>query len=178
MELNSPPAELSLAPIHTIKRNLDRMFGEHAWDNFELETISLELGIGLDELTQDKICVIQTLNQSIGMFSGDVLFFLHAVNVINNNIADFDTFPMPTSLEIAYAYTEVVDTFNKGTTLTLSSAVKKTVAYILNHEGYSEPVAPFNQMGIVATDLVPGQLPEDTANKAKAVQRYLEAMKG
>jgi hypothetical protein len=177
MQLNAPPKELSLAPISTIKRNLDRILGKDTWEGFELETISLELGFVFDELLADKINVIQLLKGSTALFCNDVLFFLHAVNVINNNVADFDTFPMPSSLEIAYAFNEVKSTF-PDEKLKFGNGVLKTITFILISEGYSEALEPFWEMGVSSADLSLGQNPEDTVAKKTAIKKYIEAMKG
>lgn len=175
MELNASPTGLSLAPLSAIKRNLDRLFTPGKWEGYEVETISMELGYALDELLRDKIGILQNISNDPNLFTDDVLFFLHAVDVINNNIANFDHFPMPTSLEVAYAYEEVQKLF-PVIKMNMGSGVKKAVTYILTLEGYSEPVWPFNSLGVVATDLSPGQTPEDTRDKARAIHLYIERM--
>jgi hypothetical protein len=175
MNLNAPHEELALAPLHIIKRNLNRIFGTESWFKFELETISLELGVVLDSLTRDKLNLLQLLEQSITFFLNDVLFFLHSVNVINNNIADFDIFPLPTSLEIAYAHSEIKKLYPEQT-LIYSTAIGKVIKYILTLEGYSKALWPFNEMGITDNDLEHGQEEQDTANKEKAIRLYIEAM--
>jgi hypothetical protein len=174
MDLVQPSDELSLAPLHVIQRNLDRIFGKGQWWNYELETISLELGIVFDDLIKDKISLLQIINQTPRLFYTDVLFFLHATTVINNNVAEFERFPLPSSLEMAYAFREM-KYFAPGDT-TFSAGIKKTIIYILTIEGYSEPVAPFVDMGIRSEDLVKGQEQSDTNAKALAVQKYTEAM--
>jgi hypothetical protein len=171
LNLNSPPKEMSLAPIDAIATNLDRIFGKGKWENYELETISLELGFALDELSRDKLNVLQIVMQTPEAYFEDVLFYLHAVEVINNNIADFDKFPLPTSLEIAYAHVEMRKLFPAPT---YSNGILKTIKYILDHEGYSEPVWPFNEMGLKIEEFTKGQEPQDTKNKEEAIKRYIQ----
>lgn len=173
MEFNAPLPEMGLAPVHTIVNNLNRMFGKGVWENFELETISLELGIVFDELTKDKLNLLQLACAHPDIFYTDVLFFLHTVNVVNNNIADFETFPLPSSLEIAYAHIEMKKVLGDKP---YSDGIQKTIKYILDVEGYSEPVWPFSEMGIKSEQLAKGQEPEDTKKKQEAVKRYIEGL--
>lgn len=174
MELKVPPKDFGLTPLHNIKGNLDRIFGEDKWRTYEIETFSLEFDMYLDPLTKDKIYLLQVLDTHPQLFYNDVLFFLHAANVTNNNIADFDVFPLPTSLEIAYAHEEVKKTII--TTYTYGDGVKKTIKYVLTLEGYSEPIWPFNEIGISSSELAKGQEPDDTKKKEIAIKRYIEAL--
>lgn len=164
---------MGLSPLPKIVSNLDRIFGKDTWENYELETISLELGYVFDDLTQDKLNLLQILHQHPEVYFNDVLFFLHTVNVVNNNIADFETVPMPTSLEIAFCHEEMKKLYGDKP---YGSGVLKTVKYILDTEGYSEPVWPFNEMGLKSEDFTKGQEPQDTKNKEEAIQRYIQGM--
>lgn len=175
LELNASPSHMGLAPVHNIVHNLDRMYGRENWPNYELETLSLDMGFTFDELTQDKLNVLQLVIQEPKAVFTDVLFFLHTVSVINNNIADFDTLPLPSSLEIAYAHEELKKIF--GTT-EYGPSILKTIAYILTLEGYSYPVPPFGEMGITKVMLHEGQTEQDTKDKEAAVKQYLEGMLG
>lgn len=173
MDLNAAPAEMGLSSLLKIATNLTRIFGHHAWENLELETISLELGFVFDDLLRDKINLLQILNANPLIYYNDVLFFLHTVNVTNDNITDFQTIPLPSSLEIAYAHTELSKLYSGHE---YGSGVKKTVQYILTLEGYSEPVWPFNEMGLKPEDFHKGQEPQDTKNKEEAIKRYIQGM--
>jgi len=171
--LNASPHEMALAPIEVIHRNLDKLYGKGIWENYEIETISLDLGFVFDELTRDKLNLLQILEKFPEAFYKDVLFFLHGTEVINNNIADFDNFPIPSSLEVAFAHVEMAKLYPGKT---YSSGVLKTIIYILTLEGYSEPVWPFNEMGVTSEDLHKGQEPEDTKKKEEAIKRYIGIM--
>lgn len=175
MNFAAPHEDLGFEHIYTIRDNLNRMFGKDTWFNYELETFTMEFGCVLDDLTKDKLSLVQILELHPDLFFNDVLFFLHAVNVINNNIAEFNTFPLPSSLELAFANSEVHRLF-PSQAMEYSKGILKTIAYILTLEGYSEPVYPFNEMGIKTEYLAKGQELVDTKNKEKAIQLYIKAM--
>lgn len=168
---------MGLAPISLIKSTLDRVFGKGQWASWELETISFELKLVLDEITRDKICLLQAIEQDPSLFYGDMAFFLHATDVINNKVADFERLPMPTSLELAYAIEEskslniLKDSFSNP-----SSDIVDTLVYLLREEGYSEPLYPFTFIPVER--LVQGQTPEDTEAKKIAIINYIKEMGG
>ncbi len=174
---NIPDESMGLAPVSHIKETLDRIFGEGKWLDWELETISFELKLILDELTRDKISLLQAIGKNPSLFYEDMTFFLHATNVINNKVTDFEYLPMPTSLELAYAIEEskklsvVKDSIHK-----VNSDIAETISYLLREEGYSEPVYPFNFISIA--NLEPGQTPEDTEAKKRAIEIYVTEMGG
>lgn len=174
---NTPDESMRLAPLSHIKTTLNRLFGEGAWYDWELETISFELKLVLDELTRDKISVIQAIGKDPDLFYNDVIFFLHAVEVMNNKIADFDSFPVPNTLEIAYAIEEAKSLGARATPLAdPKSDIVEAIAYLLSEEGYSIPVSPF---GFVPIEyLTPGQTPEDSESKKRAIELYIEHMGG
>ena len=140
------------ASLSRIQKNLVDMFGEK-WYNHETEAISLELGVLFTHLLLDKIEVLKLLSKT-SLFYEDVLFFSHAVSVINNSVADFDTFPVPTSLELAYGIFEaalIAPTKVKP----FYSAITEFIKHILQEEGYSEVLFPFNK--ILSEKLESGQ---------------------
>jgi hypothetical protein len=178
IELKAPDPNMGYASIFHIKGTLDRIFGKGEWENLEIETISLTLGIELDLLTRDKISVLQIIVTQPDLFFDDASFTLYCTDVINNIEADFEYIPTPTSLELAFAISQVrrvlvdngiyVSADNQG--------LIHTASYILRQEGYSEPLAPFDF--VPADMLEKGQTAEDTANKAKAIKRYIKEMGG
>jgi len=166
---------LGLATLVNIRDNLNRMFKKHSWQDWELETISDELGIGFDELTLDKLMVIQILEKHPELFFDDASFFLHSVEVINNKATDFEWIPMPTSLELAYAIYEYKKLRgDKYKPPAPDSNITDVVAYLLVEEGYSEPIIPFEF--VPKSKLTLGQTPIDTAAKKKAIELYIEHM--
>jgi hypothetical protein len=109
------------------------------------------------------------------LFFTNATFFLHAVKVMNNDVADFDRLPMPTSLELAYALAEYKKFMGKDYKAPSGdSMIIDVVAYLLNEEGYSEPVAPFEF--VPEARLTKGQLITDTQAKSKAIEMYINAM--
>lgn len=173
----TPDESMGLAPLSHIKQNLDRLFGEGVWYDWELETISFELKLVLDELTRDKISIIQAIGKDPDLFFNDIIFFLHAVEVMNNKIADFESFPVPNSLEIAYAIEESKVLGVNATSLAdPNSDIVEALAYLLTEEGYSVPVPPF--MFLPPSFLTPGQTPEDSEAKKRAIELYIEHMGG
>lgn len=174
---NEPDESMGLAPLSHIKKTLDRLFGEGIWCDWEIETISFELKLILDPLTRDKISLLQAMGKDPDLFFNDIIFFLHAVEVMNNKVADFDSFPVPNSLEIAYAIEEAkVVGVNATALANPESDIVEALAYLLVEEGYSEPVTPFGF--IPKSFLTPGQTPNDTEAKKEAIEVYIEHMGG
>lgn len=171
MDLKVADESLGLAPICVIKEHLDRIFGKGVWKDYEVETMSIELGIVMDPLLRDKINVLIAMEFSPDKFYEEPLFFLFATEVMNNKIADFTHLPMPTSLEMAYAIKEMSLTFPG----TFEYPVKKAVTFILNNEGYSKALGPFKDVAY-EDELHQGQLETDTADKLKAINQYIKGM--
>jgi hypothetical protein len=172
---NKNESSLGHASVLHIRNSLDRIFKKGSWHDWELETISDELKTGFDELTRDKIHVLQLMLKDPDLFFTNATFFLHAVKVMNNDVADFDRLPMPTSLELAFALVEYKKLLGPAYKAPAKdSMVTDVVAYLLNEEGYSEPLPPFDF--VPAERLAKGQLPSDTEAKKKAIEVYINAM--
>jgi hypothetical protein len=155
---------------------MDSVLGKDAWIDYEVETILSELTLPFySQSLEDKVYLLKTLGAAPELFHEDFWFTMIATDVINGNMADFSQVPHITSLELAYAITQI------QLSLSTSDVVSKYndgfiegVAYILRNEGYSEPVAPF---GFVPKDMLyPGQTKEDSEDKAKAIQLYIKGM--
>lgn len=167
--------ELGLSSLPHIKDNLDRLFTPHVWADWELETISDTLGIGLDELARDKIHILQIMEKEPTLFLDDMTFFLHSTKSINNEVADFEYLPMPSSLELAYAI-QTFKALTGATTVDLREAESliQCIVYLLIEEGFSDNPAPF--------DFIPkemfheGQTPLDKANKVRSIELYTKYM--
>ena len=169
MELKDAPKELGLSSLSKIKSSLERIFGPD-WCDLELETISIELGFILDELLIDKICLLKVLHFQSDLFLKDLLFFVHACCVINNEVANFDVLPHLSSLEVALALTEMEQLLGKSET-GMSPEVREYVNFVLIEEGYSKVVGPFVKYG--PFKLFEGQTEEDTKNKELAISSYI-----
>lgn len=159
-----------LEPICKIKEKLDTVFGKDKWADLEIETISLELKIQFSKLAVDKITVLQGLAGS-NEFYTDPLFFVYCVEVVNNNIADFDIVPLPSSLEVVYAIKEIQSLYPGE----FENGIKRTITYILKTEGYSRAPKELEDL-VFEEELRPGQEAMDMSNKEKAIDLYLEGM--
>lgn len=164
--------QLGLTPISEIKTSLDRLFGANAWLDFEVETISLELGVALDDLAIEKLNVLKVLSQDSSLFWKDPLFFLYSSTVMNNEVADFNSIPSLSTLEIVFAVDQV-----KKMGFEPSEEEVSHFSIIINplliEEGFS--VAP-EQLSFCSLKLSPGQSPEDTAAKSAAIKAYVMHM--
>jgi hypothetical protein len=167
-------------PISTLKKELENKFGSE-WFYLEIETILLEFGenssdLLFDELLRDKINVLKVVSHNPDKFYINPLFFIHASEVMNNNVTDFTSIPMLTSIEAAFAIIDMSKVL--GVELNNSphfnNGVRMVIKYILDNDGYSEVVYPFDIVGI--TGLTAGQHTIDTENKKKAIDQYVTAM--
>lgn len=175
LELKAADPNMDKAPLTDIKDNLDRMFGRLEWVDLEVETISLSIGLVLSPLTVDKIHVLQILVERPELFTEDPVFMFYATEVINNNVADFEYLPTPTSLELAYAIQEVQRLYSTiGFVPVFGYTIQTAIAYVLRHEGFSEPVYPFGF--IDPSMLSAGQTEIDTMLKERAITEYIKAM--
>lgn len=163
--------EMALAPLSVIDKSLTNILGPE-WIYWEPETISIELGVVSDPLLLDKTYVLKIMHNDVSLALEDVSFFVHAVNVINNNIADFDSFGMPTSLELAFT----LDQYKKilGEHFKITSMIEEVCSFVLLEEGYSKVPEQFSF--VKAERLHPGQSSEDTKNKQLAIDEYVKGM--
>ena len=174
IELKPEDSLMEHTCVSKIKANLDRIFGKDEWIFWEIETITLGLGVVLSDLLRDKIHVAQLMAQNPKLFTDDAMFFLHATDVMNGHTADFESAPLPTSLELAYSLMEAKRILPNYIAPQPGEPIADICLYILREEGFSEPVAPFQFLPKEA--LEPGQTPEDTADKVKAINQYWKAM--
>lgn len=175
--LPDAPEGLELVSLATLYTSLARVFKSKPWVSFEPETISMHLGVRLDDLTFDKIEVLRTLLVSPDV-QDNFSFILYATEVVNNNVADFDRLPAVTSLDLAYYIASLQDlaVASKGAfTFKATTALTEITKYTLTEEGYSVAVAPFTFLP--EDSLATGQTAQDTADKSKALLDYVEHMR-
>lgn len=162
-------------PLINIKRALDERFGKDVWSRWEPETLSLEVGFELTQLLVDKLSLLRILSVSPLQAFEDPVLFLHAAEVINNSVADFDSVPHLTLLETAYTVHCIKQLLvSSGVPVEFPEPVVKVAAYILRNEGASEPIPPLDF--VPASELSAGQTKEDTDAKKKAVEQYIKHM--
>ena len=165
-----------LIPISILKKTLDNKLGSGVWKDYETETLILELGLLFSDLLYDKISVLKVIEHNPALFFDDILFAVHAVNVINNVSTDFEYLPHITSLEMAFAIVEIAAVLDVPIHTLPEFGVGLT-AYIremLINEGYSDVLPPFDVVGLGA--LPKGQTRQDTLDKDKAIKEYIHAM--
>lgn len=168
---------LERLPISYINSYVTKTLGE-GWEDYEVETVLVELGLKYSPLVADEINVIKLFRQNPNMFYEDPYFFLHACDVINGNVADFDTVPHITSLEAAYAIVEASHLLGLASveeSPKFEEPVQMLIREILINDGYSQAVWPFDSVGI--TGLSEGATEEDMAKKSRAIKEYIEAAK-
>lgn len=170
IELKDPTEQTENIRLPTLLRVLKAKYGEE-WVDLENETISLDMGLGMTQIILDKLDVLRILTLEPEMFYQDFLFFLHATDVFNNVAADFDSFPMPNSLQIAWAAKEIHNVVDGE----FNYEVKTGVTKMLNEEGYSSAPGPLLEV-CFPENLVPGQEQEDRQAKDEAVRQYIEHM--
>ena len=154
---------------------ITKAFGGESWLSYEPETLSLQLDHALDELALDKIEIVRAI-----LARPDVLenasFVLHSTDVVNNSVAEFETVPMPTSLELAWYIVSLQDLAKASNrSYKASKALEAVVGFTLVEEGYSELLDPFT--GLSGIQLSPGQTQGDTRAKAEALVKYIEHMR-
>ena len=163
-------------PVSTLKSFVEKTL-PIGWENFEIETIIMELGVPYTELLADKINLIRVFNVEPRLFFDDPLFFLHAVDVINNNVADFESVPSVNSLETAYAIVEAAKLCGANSvedSHAYGLGIRELVKHILKDDGYSEVCWPFDTVGI--TGLTKSDFPEDMVLKRRAIKEYIDGI--
>lgn len=161
-------------PVSSIAKYLDATLPPE-WNEYEIETILLELGVEYDQLLVDKIGVIQVFKVMPGLFYHDVWFFMQATDVFNGNVADFESVPSLNSLEVALAIVEASKLLglpNVESSPPYSFGVRAAIKEILIDDGYSSVLWPFDSVGV--TGLSPGAWDSDMAKKEKAIKAYID----
>ena len=138
-------------------------------DWFELEPETIQHELALSDLDFDKLHILLALALHPELFVNNGLFFLHCVDVLNNNVADFRSVPIPTSLEIAWAIKEIEETADQC--LGFSHSVKHVITYILKQEGFTGPTKYFAKF--IDDESTFNGVEKD---KEKAIGLYLKGM--
>lgn len=166
--------DIGLIPISSLNKYLsDTITTDDGapWFTLETETILLALGTS-SRLLREKISLLKVIGFEPELFFSDPMFFLHATEVMNNTVANFEFIPVPTSLEIAFAIVEIEKIV--GELLPFKKGIQLTIQHILTQEGYSITPSPFDNIGGI--NLAKGQYPEDSAKKSQAIKEYINGM--
>lgn len=176
----APKSETKLsekAPLLTLKKLLDERLGRNGWKDLEPETILLEFNTEFSNLIFDKIMLLKMLEEAPNELMDSPLFFLVAVEVANNNVADFETVPHPTSLELAWGLDQFLKIMKlNGTPFMPGEGLIKTTGFLLRDDGFSTAVAPFSFLP--SSEFIKGATSADMAAKATAVTQYMKHMEG
>ena len=166
---------MSNIPVSILKKSLDNKLGKDSWKDYEAETLLLATELPFSSLLLDKLNALNVIENKPQAFFEDVMFLVYCTAVMNNEAVNFSHLPHITSLELAFAIEEM----SKILELDLhqlpqfSPATAMYTRDILINEGYSEVLPPFDIVGV--GKLPQGQLPQDTADKRRALEEYLHA---
>ena len=100
-------SELEQVRLPDLNSFLKKTYGLN-WGSLEVETIQLDLGVVFSNLLLDKIWVLKLCNFDKDLIWEDLNFFSHFIKVSNNQVADFDYFPICNSLELAWGLIEAM----------------------------------------------------------------------
>lgn len=151
--------------LSKLKTLLDKRFGKD-WYNWEVETLSLEIGAMLDDITYIKMLVLKAIESHPDTITNDADYFLRFVEIANGNAPDPHHHDIPTSLELAFALTELQEIIGE---VKPTDCIKEVSRYVLDHEGHGEAYDPilakFSGRALV------------TNEKSKASAEYIKHMK-
>ena len=132
---------------------LDQKLGND-WHEWEIETLSMEIGALLDDKTVTKVIVLKTLQEHPDLILNDADYFLKFVEVANNNLADPHHADIPTSLELDFALRELEHIL--GDRMKKTSMLRNVVRYVVNNEGHgkmaSDILAKYGESAKVPTE--------------------------
>lgn len=110
------------------------------WHEWEMETLSLEIGAQFDELTVVKIVILKALQEHPDIVLHDVDYWLRFVEVANGNVPDPHHHDIPTSLEQDFALREAEHIL--GDRMQKTGMLKNVTRYIINNEGHGKAYSP------------------------------------
>lgn len=165
---------ITLANLHA---HLDERYGKKGWTRLEPETILLDLGYP-GYLVMEKIYVLQVLNANVNHALSLPEFVLWATSVCNNELAEFDTLAIPTSLELAFLIEQAKKICLATSQIFVPSAeFVGTLSYLLSMDGFAESTPPFE---FVPSDKINKEgyevPPQATEMKQKAITAYIKHM--
>lgn len=186
-------------PLTKLEKLFADKFGP-SWFDYEEETLSLELGVVFGSLLLQKIRLLQVLHRDAKTFEEkladhdtggrgfegvdgariqeDPLFFIYASDIINNQIVEPGYFTMPSSLEVAYALSQLRQL---PINFEVTPMVRFVIENVLKNDGFTEVRAPFDFLPKDIfygrdEDLAEKQSTEDVDNKYKGVDQYVAEM--
>lgn len=118
---------------------LDIKLGDN-WHEWEMETLSLEIGAQFDELTVIKIVILKALQEHPDIILNDADYWMRFVEVANGNIPDPHHHDIPTSLEQDFALREAEHIL--GDRMKPTYMLKNVTNYVINNEGHGKAYSP------------------------------------
>lgn len=132
---------------------LDKKLGSD-WHTWEIETVSLEIGAKLDDLTVIKLVILKSLQEHPDIILNDADYFLRFVEVANGNVPDPHHADIPTSLEIDFALREMEAIL--GDKAEKTPVIKNIIKYVVKEEGHGQICSPilskYSDVSILKTE--------------------------
>ena len=148
---------------------LDRKLGPD-WHNWEVETLSMEIGALFDDITFVKILILKSLQEHPDIILNDAEYLLRFVEIANGNVPDPHHHDIPTSLELIFAFHELWAILGKDN-VEVNACLANMARYIINEEGHGEAYHSCLSMY--------SGYPLVTNDKTKAGDKYIaEMLKG
>jgi hypothetical protein len=165
-------SKIELMRLPVLKSFFQKRYGDD-WYSLEPETISLDLGIELSALLADKIWVLKISAFDPELIYDDLMFFAHAIAVINNFPADFDHMPVSNALELSYGVIEILSLTKP---IEWSKAIKEYILFCLREDGFGYVPKP---LSLITGDVKLGDHEEplsDKVQKDTAIKTYIAEM--
>ena len=122
--------------LSKLSKTLDRKLGAD-WSDWEVETLSLEIGALLDELTFVKVLVLKGLRAHPDIILHDAEYLLRFIEIANNNVPDPHHHDIPTTLELIWAIQELWSILGKDS-VEVNTCLSSVSRYIIDNEGHGD----------------------------------------
>lgn len=122
--------------LSKLDATLDKKLGPD-WHTWEAETLSLEIGAKLDDLTFSQVIMLKSLQEHPDVILNDAEYFLRFVEVANGNVVDPHHHDIPTSLELAFAFQELWKILGREQ-VKPNNCLSNVTRYVLNNEGHGQ----------------------------------------
>lgn len=152
--------------LSKLSKTLDLKLGVE-WSDWEVETLSLEIGAKLDELTFVKVLIIKSLRTHPETILQDADYLLRFIEIANGNVPDPHHHDIPTSLELVWALQELWAILGESN-VKVNACLSNVTRYVLNNEGHGE--AYHKCLSVYSG------YPMVTDDKTKAGDQYIKEM--
>ena len=137
------------------------------WHLLEIETLSLELGAILDDISFLKVVILKSLQEHPDIIMNDAEYLGRFIEIANGNVPDPHYTDIPTSLELVFALVEMEEILG---TVGNTPCLAEYTRYILNEEGHGEAYHPILSKFSGFVNVV--------NEKTKAANDYIAHMRG